>query len=191
MPCLSQQTLRRLLTLATLMLLSATLALAQHRSVTSARPSAPTFTAAWREPRYRDWSQLYPLHLGGRLFVLTTQHPKARHTCHVRSFATDQLVCRDSLGVPHTYKSQDIATLIIPGEYELKLRMLAGFNAGLGAGIWATIVLAPVCPPCAAATALVALCAFSGAGAIMVGDDIEDAILYLAPGQTLQIKLRY
>jgi len=25
----------------------------------------------------------------------------------------------------------------------------------------------------------------------MVGDDIEDAILYLAPGQTLQIKLRY
>jgi hypothetical protein len=192
MPCLSQQTLRRLLALATLTLLSATLALAQDQpSPTDPAPDAQPFTAAWNVPEYRDWSRLYQLHLGGRLFVLTTARPKVRHRCRVQSFAADKLVCKDPLGVTHTYKSQDIAALIIPGEYDFKVRFLLGSNAALGAAIWGTIVLAPVGIPCAAATALGAFFAFSASGAILVGDDLPDRPLYLAPSQTLKVELRY
>jgi len=61
----------------------------------------------------------------------------------------------------------------------------------LGAAIWGTVVLAPVCPPCAVGTGIAAFLIFGATGAVLIGDDMPDRLLYLAPGQTLQVELRY
>ena len=65
-----------------------------------------------------------------------------------------------------------------------------GANAGLGAAIWGTVVLAATCPACAVATGITALFFFGAAGAILIADDQPDRLLYLAPGQELTGKLR-
>jgi len=176
MPLLSQQTLRRLLALATLTLLSATLALAQEPASTiGSKPAAAsednwTFAQSFGSPKRK-------------LFVATKAHPKLRHGCHVQSFTLDQIVCRDDLAVIHTYKRENVAAVILAGDSELRARVFIGANAALGAAIWGTIVLAPVCPPCAAATAFGAFVAFAVGGVTGYTDDVPDRLLYLAPGQ--------
>lgn len=197
MPFLSQSIVRRTLTLTALTILSASPALAQDLpsqltspTVTSRRESAISPPQP-NEPQYADWSRLGQLHLGGKYFVITRAHPIVRHTCNVRSFTVDQLACKDSLGATHIYKPQEIAALIIPGEYDFRLRFVLGANAVMAAAIWGTIALVPVCAPCAAATAFAAFVAFAASGSILTGDEKPDSLLYLAPGQTLRVRLRY
>ena len=196
MPCLSQQTLRRLFTLAPLTFLSATLALAQadhaqQSSATSTRPRVDSLVHAvpHSNPKFTNWNSLAEINPSGKVFVVTTADPMHRHTCRVQSFTGDQLACK-GLG-NKIYGAQEIAALIVPGDYVYLITFIASANAGLGAAIWGTIVLAPVCPPCAAATAFGAFFAFGAAGATLIGDDTPDRLLYLVPGQTLQVKLRY
>jgi len=52
-------------------------------------------------------------------------------------------------------------------------------------------MLAAPCPACAVVTGIVALLLFGAAGAILVGDNQPDRLLYLAPGQQLTGKLRF
>jgi len=184
MPCLSQQTLRRLLALATLALLSATLALAQETSQPGNRDFAKSGTGNWS----------YAATIGSphkKLFVVTIADPTHRHTCRVQSIAADQLVCKGSFNTTHFYKPQEVAALVIPGDYNLRVWMVSAANASLGAAIWATVILIPTCPPCAVATGIAALISFGVAGAALIGEGTQEHLLYLAPGQTLQVKLRY
>jgi hypothetical protein len=198
MPCLSQQTLRRLLALATLTLLSATLALAQSptQATGSSTPSAPSSgVIPWTSyslPQYTNWNRLAQLHLGGKLFVVTMAHPHLRHVCNVQSFANEQLVCKDPLGVTHTYQPQKIAALIIPGQQTNVLAYFLGFTGAGAAATWGTLVLASTCVPCAVVTGMVAgLLYIVALGSGMGADaDTPDQLLYLSPGETLQAKLR-
>jgi hypothetical protein len=114
-----------------------------------------------------------------------------RQTCRVQSFTNDKLVCSRAIGGPRTHLPKQVAALILPGDGSLKLKLMLGLNGGSGAAIWGTVVLAAACPACAVATGVVALVLFCAAGAIGMGDDQPDRLLYLAPGQTLSRKLGY
>jgi len=126
-----------------------------------------------------------------KLVVVTVDNLDRRHSCRVRSFTTDKLVCSRLLGGPRTYGSGQVAAIIIPGDGHARIRILLGLNAGLGAAVWGTVVLTATCPACAGAAALAALVLFSAAGAIGYSDDVPDQLLYLAPGQQLREKLGY
>ncbi|HEY5055788.1 MAG TPA: hypothetical protein VII58_06485 [Acidobacteriaceae bacterium] len=187
MPCLSQQTLRRLLTLATLTLLSATLALAQETPQPDNRDFAKNGTDNWSYA-----ATLIPSHK--KLVLVTMADPTHRHRCFVQSITADQLVCKVSFHQTRIYKPQDVAALTMSGDKRFKIHDLPELlfaNAVAGAGAWGTIVLAPACPLCAAATAFEALVMLIVAGDIALPDDRPESLLYLAPGQTLQVKLRY
>jgi hypothetical protein len=123
-----------------------------------------------------------------KLTVVTLDQPNRKQTCKVQSFTADKLVC-SHFGHVRTYLPQQILALIIPGEEGLRIRMFIGFNAGLAAAIWGTVVLAAVCPACAAATSLAAFLCFAGAGAVAVGDGRLESLLYVAPGRQLTDKL--
>ena len=183
MPLLSQQTLRRLLALATLTLLSATLALAQETPPPGNRDFAKKSTDNWSDAAIIGAPQK-------KLFVITMADPTHRHACRVQSITADQLVCKGSFNKTHVYKPQEVAALVTPGDYNLRVWMVSAANASLGAAIWATVVLIPTCPPCAVATGIAALISFGAAGAALIGEGTQEHLLYLAPGQTLQIKLR-
>ena len=101
----------------------------------------------------------------------------------------DKLVCSRAIGGPRTYLPKQVVALILPGDSDLKLRLVLGLNGGLAAAIWGTVVLAASCPVCAVATGVVALLLFGAAGAVLMGDDQPDHVLYLAPGQH-QLQLR-
>jgi hypothetical protein len=166
----------RVLTLFALALVSTTVALAQS-------PTLPKAIATTWEIAQQVGSTK------GKLFVVTVDQPDRRQTCRVRSFTLDKLVCSRAIGGPRTYLPQQIVALILPGDGNLKLRLVLGFNAGLGAAIWGTVVLAATCPPCAVATGIAALLLFGAAGAILIGDDQPDSLLYLVPGQQLSGRL--
>jgi hypothetical protein len=149
MPLLSQQTLRRLLALATLTLLSATLAFAQDTSQPDNRDFAKKGTDNWE----------YAASIGSpqkKLFVVTMTDPTNRHTCHIQSFTADQLVCKGPFNEIRAYRPQDVTALIIPGSHTNVLAWFLGINA---------------------------------AGAAAMGGT-QTPSFYLAPGQTLQVKLR-
>ena len=193
MPLLSQQTLRRLLALAALTFLSATLALAQQAQQPSpdhAHPAASTLvhSASYDHPRFTNWYSLGVINPSGKLFVVTSTDPTHRHTCRVQSFTIDQLICKG--GSRTNFRTDEIAALIVPGNYVSQHFLVAVGNAALGAAIWGTIVLAPICPLCAAATAFGGLDAVGFSLVTLVCDNVPDRLLYLAPGQTLQVKLR-
>jgi hypothetical protein len=189
------RTLRRLFTLAALTLLTATLALAQPAPPASGNtPAASSLVDSlhYSQPKFTRWNSLAEINPGGKLFVVTVAQPSRRQTCRVQSFAPDQLACKGPFGSSRTYKPNDILALIVPGEYDLKIRLVLGLNAALGASIWGTVVLAATCPACAVATGIAAFLFFGAAGGILIGDDMPDCLLYLAPGQTvLQVELRY
>jgi hypothetical protein len=127
----------------------------------------------------------------GKIFVVTFDQPQRRQTCHIVSLTGDKLVCSRALGGSRTYLVQQILALILPGDDALRYKLFVGFNLGLGAAIWGTVVLAAICPVCAAGTALVALFCFSAAGATAYGDGVSNRLLYLAPGSQLSDKLGY
>lgn len=175
-----QQVIRSILTFSTIALTSATTAFAQN-STTIAIPA---------KERNTSWSFAQS---GGSskhtILVYTLDHPDRRQTCHVQSFTVDKLVCSRAIGAPHTYLPQQIFALVLPGDEELR-RWVIGLNAGLGASIWGTVVLAATCPVCAAATGVAALIFFGSAGATLFGDGHSDRVLYLAEGHSLNGKLR-
>ena len=61
-------------------------------------------------------------------------------------------MCARVFGGPRIYLPQQILALIIPGDDAVRIRLALGFNAGLGAAIWGTFVLAATCPACAVGT---------------------------------------
>lgn len=177
-----QRTIYRILTLATIIIVSTTAALGQSSS------SSETLTTGHSHTSWQGAAGLAGSSKE-KLFVVTTDKPDRRQTCHVQSFTEDKLVCSRAVGGPRTYLPQQIVALIRPGDGNLTIKLFLGFNAGLGAAIWGTVVLAAVCPPCAVATGVAALFFFGAAGASLIGDDVPDSLLYLAPGQQLSTKL--
>ena len=120
----------------------------------------------------------------GKLIVITAEQPRRRQVCHVQSFAAEKLVCRSGIGRTRTYLPDRIAAVILPGDRVLTISLLAGFNAGLGASIWGTVILAAACPLCAAGTAAAALLFFDLAGATVFTGEDPERLVYLAPGQS-------
>ena len=125
-----------------------------------------------------------------KLFVVTKEQPDRKQSCHVKAFSADEVVCSRAIGKPRTYRRDQILALIQPGEVN-PLVLFFGFNAGLGASIWATVVLTATCPICAAATGIAALIFFDLAGLTMFTDTVPTQLLYLAPGENLSPKLGY
>jgi hypothetical protein len=177
-----QRTIRSILTIFPLAIVSATIALAQ--SITSSEVPAIATNNSWQATQLAGSSK-------GKLYVVTLDQPHRRQTCRIQSFTMDKLVCSHTIGGPRTYLPQQIAALIVPGDDGLKVRLVLGLNGGIAAAIWGTVVLAVSCPACAVATGIVALVLFSAAGAVLAGDDRPDYLLYLAPGQQLTGKLRF
>jgi hypothetical protein len=177
-----RRTVCSILTFLALALVPATIALAQ--SPTLPEPPAITFSNTWQIAQSAGSSK-------SKLFVVTLDQPHRQQICRIKSFTLDKLVCSRAIGGPRTYLPEQVAALILPGDDDLKLRLGLGLNGGLAAAIWGTVVLAAPCPPCAAATGLVALLIFGAAGAVLSADDQPDRLLYLAPGQQLTGKLRF
>lgn len=117
----------------------------------------------------------------GKVFVVTFDRPDHRQACHIQSITEDRLTCSRGIGAPRTYLREKIVALIIAGDAGSKLPIVLGFNVGLGAAIWGTVVLAATCPPCAVATSIVAFAFFGGAGAVLIGDDQPTASCTLPP----------
>lgn len=93
----------------------------------------------------------------GKLLVVTLDQPDRRQTCRIKSFTPNKLVCSRPFSRTQTYLPQQVLALILPGDRGLRLPLWLGFNAGLGASIWGTVVLATACPACAVATGIAAL----------------------------------
>jgi hypothetical protein len=183
---MAQRSNLRLLTVIALALVFATVALAQSPDSTETLtvPFGRTPISTWQVAQQVGSSK-------GKLLIVTVDQPHRRQTCRVQSFAQDRLVCSRAIGGPRTYLPQQVLALLIPGDANLKLRLVLGLNVGIGTAIWGTVVLASICPACAAATGVAALLLFCAAGAILIGDDQPDHLLYLAPGQQLTGKLRF
>src|SRR6185312_5156245 len=165
------RTLRQLLTLVALVLVPSMLALAQA-------------------PQTRTWDGTQQIVIPKqKLYVVTTAQPMQRRYCMVSNVTDDQLVCQSRFGKAHTYRTQDIAAIITPGEHTVVFTFLA-FAGATAAATWGTIVVAATCPLCAVATGAAAgflfICTL-GSGFEADGDR-ADALLYLAPGQTLRVK---
>jgi hypothetical protein len=126
-----------------------------------------------------------------KFIVVTFDQPDRRQSCRVRTFTPDKLVCSRVIGGARTYLPEQVIALITPGDDALRIRLVLGFNAGLGAAIWSTVVLAATCPACAVGTGIAALFFFSAAGATLIGDGQSEHFLYTAPGQKLNSKFRY
>jgi hypothetical protein len=176
-----QRTICPIVTLFALALVSSTFVLAQSTNLSQV-VTIPAHDS-WQVARQIGSSK-------GKIIVVTLAQPQRRQTCRIRSFTLDKLVCSRAIGGPRTYLPQQILALILPGDGDVKLRLVRGLNAGVGAAIWGTVVLAATCPACAVATGIVALLLFGAAGAILIGDDRPDSLFYLAPGQQLAGKLR-
>ncbi len=175
-----QRIIRSILTLAALVLAFATIVLAQ--SPTSREAPAASVGDAWQAAQATGPSK-------AKIFVVTLDQPDRRQTCHIQSFTLDKLVCSRAIGGARTYLPEQVLALIIPGNEYLKVLWLVGFNSGVGAAIWGTVVLAAACPICAAATTIAAVWCLGEAGVGLFDDDYRrDRILYLAPGQNLNPK---
>ena len=125
-----------------------------------------------------------------KIYVVTIAHPKRRHTCVVRSIDNDRIVC-EHLGHTTAFQTGDVAALIEPGEHTPVFLFFAGFLSAAGAATWGTVILAPICPVCAAATGVAAAVLYvmaMGSGFLADGDH-AGSVLYLAAGQRLQVSL--
>lgn len=176
-----KQTIRCNLALFALVVVSATIALAQ--SPTSPEVPAPPASKTWQAAQLVGSSK-------SKLVVVTVDQPRRHQTCRIQSFTPDKLVCYRAIGGSRTYLPRQVIALILPGDADLKLRWVLGLNGGLAAAIWGTVVLAATCPACAVATGIAALLLFGAAGAVLIGDDQPDRLLYLAPGHQLTGRLR-
>jgi hypothetical protein len=177
-----KQTVRRIIIVFVIAIVSATIACAQS----SASPETLGSSA------YDNWQIAQQVGSSkSKLIVVTLDQPNRRQTCHVKSFTQDKLVCSRAIGGRRTYLPQQIAALILPGDDDYKRRFLLWVNGAMGAAIWGTVVLAGPCPGCAVGTGIVALGLFLAAGAVCIGDDSPDSLLYMASGQQLSSKLGY
>jgi hypothetical protein len=184
---MSQRIIRCTFTLSAVFLTSAIIALAQSPTSIEIGP-----VPVGNTPTSNSWQVAQQVGSStGRLFVVTLDQPHRRQACRVKSFTVDKLVCFRALGGSRTYLPPQVAALILPGDGHLRLWLVLGFNAGLGAAIWGTVVFAAVCPGCAVATGIAALCLFLAAADVLIGDDQPDRLLYLAPGEKLSRKLGY
>jgi hypothetical protein len=122
--------------------------------------------------------------------IITIAHPKLRHPCAVVSISANEIICGHS-GHTMTFRAEDVAAVIEPGEHSHWYLYFAGSLAAAGAATWGTVVLAAVCPICAAATGVAALFLYviTPGTAFLSDDDSADSLLYLAPGQTLKVGL--
>lgn len=177
-----QRIIHSILTLSTLAVISTIGALAQ--SAPSLEPPITSTDDTWQVAQGNFSSK-------GRLDVVTFDQPQHWHSCRVESFTPDSLVCSRAFGGSRTYLRQQVLALILPGENYLKLRLVLGFNVGVGTAIWGAVVLAATCPACAAVVSVAALALFGAAGAVLIGDDQPDRLAYLAPGQKLTGRLRF
>jgi hypothetical protein len=177
-----QRTNRSILSLFALAVASAAVAVAQQSSTSTETLSIPDST--WQIAQSLGSAK-------GKLFVVTVDQPQRLQVCHIQSFTLDKLVCSRPIGSPRVYLPQQVLAVVLPGDDDLKLRLVLGFNGGLGVAIWGTVVLAAACPACAVATGIAAFFFFGAAGAVLIGDDQPNRLLYLAPGQQLSPKLGY
>lgn len=177
-----QRTIRGVLALFALALVSATVARSQSRNLTE--PLAGSVYNTWEIAQQVGSSK-------GKLIIVTMDQPNRRQTCRIKSFTLEKLVCSRAIGGPQAFLPQQVAALILPGDDGYKLRFVLGTDSASAAAIWGTIVLAATCPVCAVATGIVALGLFLAATAVYIGDDQPDSLLYLAPGQHLSRTLGY
>jgi hypothetical protein len=147
-------------------------------------PASNKAASTWEEARFR-------VPAGKKFIVVTLAEPTHRNSCRVQSVTLDRLTCKRPFRKTRAYNSQQIAALITPGDKGLWRVLFFGFNGGLGAAIWGTLILAPVCVPCAVGTGVAAYFFFGAAGVVLFSGFEPDSLLYLAPGQTLQVKLRH
>ncbi len=184
---MTHRTTQRILTLSALVLISVNIAPAQSSTSTQALTIPLGNIAAsnsWQAAKQVGSSK-------GELFVVTVDKPQRRQTCRVQSFTAEKLVCSRTIGEPRTYFPHQVVALLLPGDARLKLQLMLGLNGAAGVAIWGTVVVAAICPACAVATGVAALLLVCAAGAILIGDDQPDHLLYLAPGQQLSRKLGY
>lgn len=179
-------TIRSVPTFIAIALLSANITLAQSANPSGTRIiTVPNTTQnTWQAAQLAGPSK-------GKLFIVTVNQSHRRQTCHIQSFTPDKLVCSHVIGGPRTYRPAQIVALILPSDDGLKVRLALGLNGGVAGAIWGTVILAATCPACAVATGVVALVLVCAAGAILIGDEQPDRLLYLAPGQQLTGKLRF
>lgn len=178
-----QRMIRSILTLALLALAFATIVLAQ--APVSPKPAYDPADRAWQVAQAAGPPK-------GKLIVVTLDQPNHRQSCHIQSFTPAKLVCSRAIGGARTYLPEQVLALIVPGNENLRIPWLIGFNSGAGAAIWGSVVFAAACPLCAAATGFAAAWCLVEAGLGLIPDSYrKDRILYVAPGQGLTGKLSY
>lgn len=125
------------------------------------------------------------------VYIVTITHPKNRRTCLVQSIDASEIVCTHH-GHSTAYRAEDVSALISPGTHTRWYLYAAGFLGAGGAATWGTVAFATVCAPCAVITGFAAFVLYwmAPASAMMTDGDSPDALSYLAPGQTLNVKLR-
>ncbi len=181
-----ERTIRSIVALFALALVGATFALAQssNSAQVATVPTQSSNAGSWQVARQAGPSR-------GKLVVVTLDQPTRRQTCRIQSFTKDKLVCSGAIGGSRTYLPQQVLALILPGNNSLRTLWLLGFNGGLGAAIWGTVVLAAACPACAVGTGIAALFFLGEAGVTLFADGEPDRLLYLSPGEKLTGKLRF
>lgn len=183
---------RTLTTAFALTLLFQAFAIAQNQPASANPPATdlihiPPVADALHTWNYAPW----PAGAKGKLIVITMAQPTHRIACRVESFTVDQLACKGPFGTIRIYKPQQVAALLTPDDEDVRRWLLLGFNGASAAAAWGTLVLSATCIPCAVATAVVAAFFFVANGPVLVADGQPETVLYLAPGQTLQVQLRY
>jgi hypothetical protein len=182
-----------MLPVAVLMLLTATLSFAQSASPASEKRTAASSlvdSLHYSHPKFTNWDSLAQINPSGKLFVITLAQPAHRHSCAVRSFTATELVCKGSFGSVRSYKALEIAALIVPGDFAARVGFAVGFTGATAVVAWRAFVLAATCTACAVGVAIGAFLLFVLDVGTQAADPANDALLYLAPGQNLQVKLR-
>jgi hypothetical protein len=185
-------TFRSLFIVISLALVSTTFALAQTPAPVDLPATIPVpnmDTAILTKEPAEGWQVAQSASSPGhKIIVVTIDKPDRRQSCRIQSFTDEKIVCSRAFGDSRTYLKQQIAALILPGDGGLATGLFIGFNAGLGASIWASVALAAACPVCAAGTALAALVFFELAGLTAFTGGEPDHLAYLAPDQKLGAK---
>lgn len=165
-------TLRRVVSVFALSLICVTGALAQSPD-----------TAAWEGATGKlvDTKQ--------KVEIVTIAEPTRRQMCRVDSIEESEIVCRHH-GHTVTFQANDVAALILHGGTPGHVYFLRFLAAG-GTAIFGGALLSLMCPTCAVAAVVAGLVFFAMApvSAIYCRGNTGDTLLYLAPGQTLRVKL--
>ncbi len=162
-----------------------------HRLITALALSLISGAALGQAPQTATWQGAQGLvATKKKVEIITIAHPKRRYSCVVDSINANEIICEHS-GHITTFRAEDVAAVIEPGYHSHWYLYFAGSLAAAGAATWGTVVLAAVCPICAAATGVAALFLYviTPGTAFLSDGDSADSLLYLAPGQTLKVGL--